>query len=157
MSGETTRITRLEERVSRQRQDINSNSDRVKEMETLQQDRAIKEVSEESKFTELTATVSSMAASMETVIGQLRDGSARMGTIDGHLIKIDASVKAVGNRVSLIENKEVDLRKILMWLGTKRGVFFMCFTLVLLVGSFAPDTREFILELLGLVGSASAK
>lgn len=154
MTGKEAEVAVLKDRADRHRNDLKRAFHRLENIEGAQSENALERVRDEARQTEMGANIQALGASVEHAVTELQGAVNKVDKIDGRLQAIETSTKSIDARITSIEKKEVDLRKVLMWLGTKRGVFFMCFALVLLVGSFAPDARAFILEALGIVSSA---
>jgi len=67
---------------------------------------------------------------------------------------VKALVIHMDKRVTELENGRVDFVKVIRWLGKTRGVIFMLGMSALLIGPFSPDSRDFILAVIGVAGKA---
>lgn len=63
---------------------------------------------------------------------------------------IEKVEKSMNDRLDALEANKFDAVKVLQWLGTWRGTFFMCFVFSVTVGVIVPDARDFIIDVLGI-------
>ena len=147
-------IAVLKDRVDRHRADLKRVFTRVEGVEETQTQNSLERVRDEAKQEEMGASINSLNHTMEAVIEEVKGNGGKMDKIDSRLQSIETSIKSINDRVTSIERKEIDMVKVIRWLGTWRGTFFMCFVLSITLGVLVPDARDFILEVLGIATKA---
>lgn len=154
MTTEQAKIAVIEERVNRHRSDISRAFERVGGIESKMAKDDIHRVRSESRQEEMSASIDSLGHNVESAIKEFREAMGMMGEIGTRLKAIeetlDKDLVSIKNRITRIEEKEIDIVIIIKWLGTWRGTFFMCFIFCVSIGVLVPDAREFILSMFGI-------
>lgn len=158
MTAGDTKIAVLEERIGRHRKDIGRAFTHIDALEGKQAEDDLTRVRDEARQTEMGASIDSLSQAVENAVTEFREATSMMGEVGERLKAIEETLEKelvpIKDRITRIEEKEVDMVKVIRWLGTWRGVFFMCFLFCISIGVAVPDAREFILSMFGIVGKA---
>lgn len=154
MNTKTPNLAVVEDRLNRHRNDLKRAFGHISSIEDKQHEHDLKHVADDGRQEEIRATVESLKNTIEDAFTGWKNLVLKM---DGKLQSIEIHSGSIEDRITRIEEKEIDTRKILKWLGTWRGTFFMCFVLLIFAGVIFPDAREFLLEVLGVVSKTGAK
>jgi chromosome segregation ATPase len=148
-------IAVLKDRVARYGKDISRSFNRIEGVENTQKKNDLLRVHDESKYDEMTAQLESLKDAVETAIGGIKSVESRIDdrlkSIEKIVADIQHDTSSTNTRVDTLEADKFDAVKVLRWLGTWRGTFFMVAISAMLIGAIFPDAREWISDLLGII------